>query len=419
MYSLRAIGNGVYIMTLLLLFSFFVSTLGQAQVNYVQNPSFEQYTKCPDDFDEINYATHWSGVDSNRNQFCTPEFCHTCTSDKAVSVPHNFRFNHYPRTGNGMAQVYMYSAEYYPNYGYKRDYLVGRFYKPLIAGKDYCISFFVLYEPFSEYAIQNIGAVINGGIVDTSQNCGQPKTSYTPQILSAIILRDTLNWMKIEGNFKAVGNEKYITIGNFFDKTHTNYVVQDFWGDTTHLSWYLVDDVSVVESDAPAFAGHDTTIAYGDSVFIGRNEILPDVRWYWDTAYSNKWKLIDTLHAGFWVKPSKGSNRYVVEQILCDQLHRDTVLINAWPLNIVEPGRPKEWNIYPNPARSEINVANADNPADAAMAIFDLSGRLITQQKLDFSHGTARLQLNLLPGVYAAHFQSRTGKEYIERLIIY
>lgn len=405
---------------LLFIISLLFCLPSQAQVNYVQNPSLESYTKCPDGSDRINYANYWSGIDSDGNMNCTPEYCNTCATDDNARVPNNYRFYHYPRNGNGMAQVMMFSDEFDTSILYKRDYLVGRFYKPLIGSRSYCVTFFVLYEQHSEYTIQNIGAVINSGITDTSKNCGHPKTAYSPQVVGGSIMSDTVNWMKIEGKFIATGDEKYITIGNFSDKAHTNYALNDPRGDTIHLSWYLVDDVCVIESDAPAYAGRDTTIAYGDSVFIGRDEILPDVRWYYNLNGHTAWALIDTMRAGFWVKPAKGTNKYAVTQTLCDGAKFDTVTINAWPLGVEQlTGQKSNWSIYPNPARGDINVVNIRHTANSNIRIYDVSGRPVFQEALKFDHFNAQVHFNLAPGVYVVRFNDGSVVEGIERLVVY
>ncbi|WP_246001739.1 T9SS type A sorting domain-containing protein [Mucilaginibacter gracilis] len=284
------------------------------------------------------------------------------------------------------------------------------------------MSFYVALEQGSSYAINHIGAYLDDGMIDTNtmNYCGLPKTQYTPQVISNTVINDTLNWIKIEGSFIAKGMEQYITIGNFSDNANTTYV-QSISKGATGNTWYLVDDVSVVESDAPAYAGRDTTIIAGDSVFIGRNEILPDVKWSLKSRDSSGgWVLIDTLQAGFWVKPAIGTNTYMVKQTLCGMVKYDTVTITVRRVGINELNSlPNNWHIYPNPAKNEIRVVNVGNTSNAALAIYDLSGRLLLQQPLKFDHGNAKVPLNLVPGVYIVHFSKDDEWEQIERLVIY
>ncbi|WP_169316141.1 T9SS type A sorting domain-containing protein [Mucilaginibacter paludis] len=299
---------------------------------------------------------------------------------------------------------------------------MGHLYKPLTVGKSYCVSFYVTLEQQSQYAINHIGAYLDDGQIDTNtwNYCGLPHPQYVPQVFDTTVINDTLNWVKIEGSFIAKGTEKYITIGNFFDKAHTTYVTSISQG-TTSYAYYLIDDVSVVESDLDAYAGRDTTIISGDSVFIGRNEILPDVKWSLKSRDSGGgWVLIDTLRAGFWVKPAIGTNTYMVQQTLCGTVKYDTVTITVKRVGINELNAlPNNWHIFPNPAKNEIRVVNAGNNGKAALAIYDMSGRLLLQQPLKFDHGNAKVSLNFVSGVYIVHFSKDDEREQIERLVIY
>ncbi|WP_246001738.1 T9SS type A sorting domain-containing protein [Mucilaginibacter gracilis] len=415
---------------MLIIFSY--PYLLNGQVNYVQNPSFEQYSKCPYDWDQIKFANNWSPIDTINHPpidsfgsgNCTPEYCNICAgANRRTGIPYNDAFYQYPRTGNGMAQVYMFAdTTNIPTFPYLRDYLQGKLYKPLISGKTYCVSFYVNLEESSGYAVNHIGAYFDGGQIDSSSAdyCGYPHTKNIPQVFSTAVINDTANWVKVEGSFVANGTEKYITIGNFFDQAHTTHVPSNT-GSGFSDAYYLVDDVSVVESDAPAFAGRDTTIVAGDSVFIGRNEILPGVQWSLKSRDSGGgWVLIDTLQAGFWVKPAIGTNTYMVKQTLCGMVKYDTVTITVRRVGINELNSlPNNWHIYPNPAKNEIRVVNVGNTSNAALAIYDLSGRLLLQQPLKFDHGNAKVPLNLVPGVYIVHFSNSDEREQIERLVIY
>ena len=225
--------------------------VGSAQINLVRNPSLEQYARCPNITDGIKYANFWSSIsdtifsatDSLGDGFCTPEYCNTCCISGSISVPNSATYYHYPRTGNGMAQVQMYYTEVDTAEHYKRDYLQGRLKSVLIPGKQYGVSFYVTLEQVSAYAIDHIGAFLDDGTIDTTTNCGHPQTTHIPQVHSTGIINDTLNWVKIEGTFTATGIEKFITIGNFFDLAHTDTLRVHFpLGTLMHndkLTWYL------------------------------------------------------------------------------------------------------------------------------------------------------------------------------------
>ncbi|MFI4963561.1 MAG: hypothetical protein ACHP6H_06880, partial [Legionellales bacterium] len=365
------------IFILVLTCAFVLPMAGKAQVNYVLNPSFEQYLRCPVVLDEVGLIKFWSTIDtihtypSLGDTFgipnCSPDYINTCAvGNYMVGAPSNSRFYQYPRTGNGMVQVTMFFDESYsaPD---KRDYLQGRLSTHLTAGKTYCVTFYVNFEYSlsigSEYAVDHISAYLDDGSIDidTGMNyCGQPHPSIIPQVYTTTIITDTLNWTKVQGSFVANGTEKFITIGNFFDLAHTNYLS---FPSNTRFSWYLVDDVSVIESDAAANAGPDVAITYGDSVHIGTSDEGMPCTWYIIPADSMR---PIGYSGGIWVKPDS-TTTYVEMMDLCGHVTYDTVKVTVWPAGI--PLTPKgEPTIWPNPVRDELHV---DNAANSILSIYD------------------------------------------------
>ena len=72
-------------------------------------------------------------------------------------------------------------------------------------------------------------------------NCLMP---YIPQIESTSMINDTSTWAKVSGYFTAVGDEQYLTIGNFRLNANTNTVTinPSVNNDGTY---FYIDDVSV------------------------------------------------------------------------------------------------------------------------------------------------------------------------------
>ena len=389
-----------------------------AQVNYVLNPSFEQYSKCPYNSDQITFANYWSPIDtighppldSFGSPNCTPEYCNKCATNSSFGAPYGGAYFHYPRAGNGMAQVQMFFDENF-TISYKRDYLQGRLSKPLITGKSYCVSFFVALEQASTYAVNHIGAYLDDGEIDTTQTCGLPQTTHIPQVQSLNVINDTLNWTKIEGSFIANGTEKFITIGNFYDKANTTYVPSISHGNGG-VTWYLVDDVSVVESDIPADAGGVKIKGRQDSVFIGRNEIVPGCSWYRNGV------LVDTVNAGFWVHDTDEMTTYVVRQEICGLVKWDTATVYAWPEGVRSVSNAHTYKIYPNPAHKQITIQRMSNNAAATLTICDMSGRIMQQQQVEFVNAEAMVPINLPGGVYLITLSGEDGGKEVQRLSV-
>ena len=97
---------------LLIIFLLFVCSMCMGQVNLVMNPSLEQYSICPDRWDEIKYADFWMSLDSawsppdwTHVPWGVPEYFNACSHTGGVGVPLNPFCYQYPHSGNGMAFV--------------------------------------------------------------------------------------------------------------------------------------------------------------------------------------------------------------------------------------------------------------------------------------------------------------------------
>ena len=164
-----------------------------SQVNLVKNPSLEDHWRCPVLLDEIALANYWSCIDTLHtypalgdtfgDPNCTPEYINACAISSCCSEPHNGYFYQFPRTGFGMAQMMMYSDQTYTQ-PYYRDYLQGRLYSTLTAGQSYCVTFYVVMENGSSYAVNHMGAYFDDGSVDTNSYCGMPHPECLPQVVS-------------------------------------------------------------------------------------------------------------------------------------------------------------------------------------------------------------------------------------------
>ncbi len=410
--------------TLILFFTCAFTNIVWAQVNYVLNPSFEAYRKCPSRYDQISFANYWSGIDTNwipdsgvpAYLYCLPDYCNSCSDNVRCRVPNNLTFNQFPRTGNGMAQVCMFFNEYV-SVPENRDYLQGRLRHNLTEGILYCISFFVNFEgmegtmPLSGYAIDHIGAYLDNGAIDidTGLSCTLPKPSLMPQVYTTSIITDTVNWTKIQGNFIATGTEKFITIGNFFDKSHTNFVLHTTDTLDYPFSAYLIDDVSVIASDEVAHAGADVGIGRGDSVHIGTFEEGMPCTWY--VAGSS---VPIGYSGGLWVRPDTNTI-YVVELDLCGNVTRDSVQVTVWPTGIKPLADAlAAITITPNPAHCAIKLAGAK---DCNVVITDMVGREVLHTTATTAHEAIDIS-GIAPGLYMAQVVMPNGGRKLIRLAI-
>jgi hypothetical protein len=356
--------------------------------NLVSNGGFEEHY-----FHKPNWIAPkgWSAIDSASyfgilfGSEITPQ-----------DVPKNMFCFQYPRSGKNYLIFLFYSH----NRGYPRN----RLKVPLIAGKRYCTTFYVNLSNASSYAISNIGAYFSTNETDTIKNCIIPLTYLNPQIKnpSNNIIKDTLKWVKISGEFVSNGNEKYISIGNFQSDINTTSSLVNNMSLPAVFSDYLLDDVSVIDIDLPAYAGKDKFIVPGDSAFIGRESdvgIDEACTWY---KLPNDSIPIDTI-AGFWIKPINTCT-YMVRQEICGNVKWDTVILYENPVGIAKWKLLAEGaTVYPNPANDYLNVEmpKVFSKGNFSAAIYTSLGSLVREENIRLDDKISLDVNQLEPGVYS------------------
>ena len=360
--AFRNIALGVIFMITLNAISF-------AQVNLVTNPSFELITSCPSSFGQIDSALGW-GILKNGGGG-TPDFFHTCCIyPMHCGVPLNtFNINfQYPHSGNAYCDIQV--ADHALNE--YREYIQSKLLKGLSKGS-YCVKFFASLTEQSNAYIKPLGAYFDDGSVSGPPN---GLVLVQPQVFNTVQpLNDTVNWMKIEGSFTATGLETYITIGNFFSISNSDVIIIDstlsYWS-----TYYFIDDVSVIDANLPPYAGKDTLIHYGDSIFIGRQ---PEVGLNEDCIWFVNGNALDTI-AGLWVKPDS-TTTYVLEQTICGNVSYDTVTVIVYGTGIENYTKDSKGIImYPNPTTNTLNIESSTKFSQ--LLISDVLGNVVIRQQV-------------------------------------
>ncbi len=367
---------------------------GQNIANYVANGSFEHFYDCSLPFYPLSRAKFWLSIDSVNN---SGGFFSTCNS----KIPLNGFTYQYPKTGEACI-----ISTWLNPFGNGRGYLKNRLKKNLQAGKTYCVKFHVNITNKSPYGIDGFGAYFGEGSIDTIKKCTVPLTYINPQVKNPLgnVITDTLNWVPITGTFTANGTEKYMLLGNFLaDNAVTTASIggeyyPQLWTDV------LIDAVSCVEADAPAYAGPDKYVLAGDSVYLGRERdfaVDPYCVWYQLPNTTS----IDTA-SGIWVKPTQ-TTTYVVQQNLeCGSLKWDTVVVRVGYTGLAElSGKWLELSVYPNPADEMLNVeftsVSSGQLEACVFEIINSLGQVIREEELVFREGKAIIDTkDLESGVY-------------------
>jgi hypothetical protein len=382
-----------------LVFCCWFLTVGYAFAqNLVPNPSFETYTNCPNAASQIYYATPWMGPLNN-----STDYFNACSPTRGVPRCGAYAYQ-YARTGNAYVGFWAIDGMGL-NY---REYAQVQLLNTLTAGKCYYIMFYTNLFNELDYGINNIAAHISGTSYGTSSPNGTV-LNLTPHALKFgnPTITDTLNWVKVSGIYQASGGENHIIIGNFFDDAHTDTTT--IRGGIYDGAYYYIDDVSVIPTDSismPPNAGRDTTIAFGDSVFIGQQLYGLHCNWYSNSV------LLDTNISGVWVKPNVTTN-YIVEQNLCGNVGYDTVTVTVSPLGINEL-KNQELKIYPNPTKEILNVECENKNSE--IKITDVFGNIIKQQKIVNDKTTINIS-DLKEGIYFIQL-SNINAPIMKKLIV-
>jgi gliding motility-associated-like protein len=202
--------------------------------NLVLNPSFEDYTSCPNMRNQLSLCNYCHNPNLE-----SPDYYNICSA-AVVSVPNNWAGYQSARTGNAYVGFYALSLSN------SREYVTVSLSNTLIHDSCYMITFYISKSNFSNCAIANLQVYFSNDIIfyNTLFNIQiQPSSTF----YSSKFFSDTLSWIKLESKYVANGDEKYLTIGNFYDdnSTERKVVFGDSLPTTIFQSYYYLDDVSV------------------------------------------------------------------------------------------------------------------------------------------------------------------------------
>ena len=242
--------------------------------NLVPNPSFEIYTTCPT-FGTFGYALAppWQTAEIEK----LGHYYHECATFNGYWIPNNAYGSQFARTGAAYAGAY---TGDFDNMAYHRDFLQAPLTDTLEAGHCYKVGFYASLGDIS-CGVDHFGAIL------TSDPVMSP-VGMTPQVdLDGMLLTDRVNWVFIFNYVLAVGDEAYITIGNFHSNEETttepdcNHPFPDL------IAHYYVDDVIVEEvmvSDIDVSLD-DEAIACDSFVIEAQiSPIVEDVLYVWSNG---------------------------------------------------------------------------------------------------------------------------------------
>ncbi|MBA3682805.1 MAG: T9SS type A sorting domain-containing protein [Bacteroidetes bacterium] len=382
-----------------ILYGFLFSYLCKSQTaNYVANGSFEQFYTCSNP-NAISVAKSWRSIDSSI--FGNVLFYSTCYSN----VPYGpFGFQ-WAKTGNSFGVTSVLCQPTLCATNNSRGYLRNRLKQNLQAGKTYCVKFYVNLSDNSSYGIDGFGAYFGDNTLDTITQVNGPITYLLPQVQNPTnnIISDTLNWTLVTGTFVANGNEKHMVIGNFKDDASTNKLFINSNNFPHVYTTVLIEDVSCIDINLPAYAGPDIWSIPNNTIYIGRPQdvgIDEACMWY---HLPNITTAIDTA-AGITLTVGIVTNTYVVRQEICGNVKWDTVVVYPSGVGIKNFNtRRDNIKIYPNPTSEFLNVEfeNPNRKVQINFEILNELGQLIRVDEISIKNKSVLINTKDLPnGIY-------------------
>ncbi|MBW6482565.1 MAG: T9SS type A sorting domain-containing protein [Vicingaceae bacterium] len=386
-------------------FVFIFSIKTNAQYNLVPNSSFEIYSSCPTTSGQIVFSAPWQNPNNG-----TPDYFHGCSSTFGVPSYCNCS-SVYQQPNTGDAYVGIWCWNYTTD---TREYIQIQLLDTLTINDCYLISFYTNLVNWARIACNNVGAYLS----DTAINSTSLLMEYPAQIknFNNEIITDTLNWHRIEGIYVANGNELFLTIGNFNNDLTTDTLTVNL--SNSNAAYYYIDDVSVIPIDSipggmPAYAGVDTNVIVGDSVFIGQQISNLNCNWY--NAIGS---LIASGTSGIYVSPTV-STFYVVEQNLCGVITYDTVNVTVLPVSIYELQSNNSVKIYPNPNNGSFTITHNLEGKNYVLEIVDVMGKVVHRQLLEIKSNKILIDIHQLSnGIYFINILNNQTKEQIIKKLI-
>jgi hypothetical protein len=394
----------------------FFKTVNAQIANYISNGSFEQLNPCTQI--ALYVAKYWRPIDSAA--FSNVRLYSTCYPN----VPSGGLTYQYPRTGNSFGLGTLLCQPPYCSVNSNRGYFRNRLKSNLIAGKTYCVKFYVNVSDASTYGISSIGAFFGDNNLDTITKCNIPLTYITPQIENSVtnIITDTLGWSLITGTFVATGIEKHCVIGNFKSDLNTNKSFINPTNLPTIGCDILLDDVSCIPTDLPAYAGADIWSIPNNTVYIGRQrDVGIDEACTWYNMTNTLTPIANA--AGLTLTVALGTQTYMVKQDICGIIKYDTVVVFASALGNAELGLLNDkLQLYPNPANDFVLLAVGVTELTTeykSIHIYNQLGQLIREEELSFKNNETKLSTSELPnGTYLVSISTTKGYHIKKNLII-
>ncbi|MDO9187643.1 MAG: T9SS type A sorting domain-containing protein [Bacteroidia bacterium] len=198
---------------------------------------FEDYYTLPP---YVHILDNWQPLES-------PDFLRSVCTNTYIGAPVNVFGYCQAKDGNNYVGLTPFQVQ-----SDLKEYIYQHLSSPLVAGKVYCLSFYVSRADRNQYAVHSIGAYFS---VNPQTTGAIGYVNKIPQIVNQTgFITDTIGWTQIQGCFTAVGGEQYMTIGNFNKNANTDTLFvgtnnpdPNYPGSNLYYSYYFIDDITLID----------------------------------------------------------------------------------------------------------------------------------------------------------------------------
>lgn len=213
---------------------------GHAQ-NLVVNPGFEVYHNCPTDYGTLSK----DASDISAPTQGSTDYFNICS--EKMTAGGNFMGYQKPFEGDGYVGMYMYAPKDY------REYVTLELHESLARGQRYKFSFYVSLAEKAEFAVSQFGVLFTEKEMDFQTRRNIPVTLMQKRGLNTFAsagnpnyFTDKDGWMEVSGEYFATGNEKFMTIGNFYSNMETPIAKKG--NNLKKAAYYFLDNISLQQT---------------------------------------------------------------------------------------------------------------------------------------------------------------------------
>lgn len=238
-----------------------------AQINYIPNPGFEEVSNCDLEYGDSDKAIPWEILEENPPR--SPDLFHACsTSSFYLSTIETPCVSLSPRSGEGMVGMVTMAGP-----------VEEKIYVRLTENLPLEIDIYVAFHTRPNKICGNYSGTL---CYSNTMSMAFSGLQFEAPVVAAEldnILYEADEWTKVEGCYRANGEEKYALLGNFKLGSETLMDCSEI-EPPNNYTYYYVDDIIV----APFDVVPDTLFICGDEI-LNIDATFYDVPILWDDGW--------------------------------------------------------------------------------------------------------------------------------------